>query len=91
MSDTKPILCARCKVQVKVAPDPKPEDAVTCPSCGESDTFENVKRSLAQQAKEFVQRKLQKTMSDAFRGSSGIKYTPGVIEQHTHLFIVDLD
>jgi hypothetical protein len=91
MSDTRPVLCAHCKVQVKLPPDPKPEDKVSCPECGQSDTFENVKRSLGEQAQEYAAKMIQKSMGDAFLGSKNIKYTPGVIPHRTHRFVVKLD
>lgn len=87
MSDNQPMLCAKCRVPVQVVPDPKPEDMVTCPQCGESDTFENVKRSLGQQAAEWAQRKL----ADSFKGLKGFTYTEGHREKRHHRFIVELD
>jgi anaerobic ribonucleoside-triphosphate reductase len=87
MSDNRPLLCAKCGVNVQVVPDPKPEDMVTCPQCGESDTFENVKRSLGQQAAEWAQRKL----AESFKGKSGFTYTEGPREKREHRFILQFD
>jgi hypothetical protein len=87
---TKPMLCARCRIQVQVTPNPMPTDTVICPECGESDTFENVKRSLAEQAQEYFVKRMQSTLGDAFRGSQNIKYTPGTIPKRHHRFVIEL-
>ncbi|MFZ5680746.1 MAG: hypothetical protein EKK35_06345 [Bradyrhizobiaceae bacterium] len=84
---TKPILCSKCETQVNIVPDPKPQDLVTCPVCGDSDTFENVKRSLGEQATEWAQKKLRAT----FSGSKAWKYTEGVTLKRNHRFVVNLD
>jgi hypothetical protein len=90
MSNT-PVLCGKCNVQVNIVPNPEPQDKVTCPQCGDSDTFENVKRSLGEQAQEFAARKIQETMRNVTRGSTAIKYTPGVIPQRTHRFVIQFE
>jgi hypothetical protein len=77
-------------MQVKLPPDPKPEGKVPCSQCGDSDTFEHVKRSLGEQAQEFAARQIQKTLGDAFRGNKPVKYTPGIVPKRSHRFIVKL-
>ena len=83
-----PLVCARCKVAVTVSAEAKPKDVVSCPQCGESDTLENVKRSLAEQAQEYAARMMQKSLRDASRGSKFFKYSPGVIPQRNHRFVI---
>ena len=86
MSGT-PVVCAKCKVQVVVTPDPKPDDRVTCPTCGDSETFQDFERSLGEQVKEHAQAKLEAS----FKGLKGWSYTKGSRSQGVHRFIVKLD
>jgi hypothetical protein len=86
MSSEKPILCSKCKVQVQVVPDAKPDDKVTCPDCGDSDTFENVMRSLGDQAQEWAEQKLSASLKAA-----GWKMTPGNSPKRVHRFVVNLN
>ena len=43
--------CGRCKTPLESPAEPKPDSVRRCPSCGESDTLENVRRIIG----EFVQ------------------------------------
>jgi hypothetical protein len=87
----KPILCARCNVAANGPSEPQSEDIFACPKCGASDTFENIKRSLGEQATEYFAREFQRTIGDAFRQSKNIDYTFGAIPQGTHNFIVRMN
>ena len=91
MSDIQPVLCAKCRVPIKGPAKPDPDSVLSCPVCGESDTFDNIKGELAQQAKEHLAKHFQAAMGKAARGSKSLKYTPGAIPKRTYRFVVDLE
>jgi uncharacterized protein (DUF2225 family) len=72
---------------VQLVPGPESHDIVVCPTCGVSDTFENVKRSLGEQDAE----QIFKTMCDTLKGVKAIEYTPRIVEKKFHRFVVKQD
>lgn len=90
MSD-QPILCATCKVQAKLSIESDAQGTVLCPKCGNSDTLENVKRSLGLQAKEYAARTMQQSFRNAARGSKFLKFKPSVIPKQDHAFILQIE
>lgn len=90
VDDTKSVLCGACHVAVKGPTDPKPEDTFSCPSCGRTDSFENVMASVKAFVMEVSHRHLQESMRQAARGSKLIKFESKPVPKGDHAFIVDL-
>ena len=47
MSDTKPILCGKCNVPIKIRTDDNGQTLGTCPVCGNEDGFDEILREVA--------------------------------------------
>jgi hypothetical protein len=88
MADVK---CAKCNVALKGPADPKPQDAFSCPSCGVSDTFENVMFEVKQYAKDRVAQNLNAKLMDVAKNSKFIKITTNSSQHRNYRFIVDMD
>lgn len=87
--DTHTILCGKCRVPVKGPSDPKDHDMITCPTCGRSDNFKNVMRSVIAFVEETAGRYLQESIGKAARGSKLLKVTSKPIPKGSHPFIAD--
>jgi hypothetical protein len=74
MSETRPVLCARCHVRVELPADSNPETKVSCPVCGESDTLENVLRESGQY---LAHKLLSETLRNAISQSSALTFKEG--------------
>lgn len=88
--DTHTVLCGKCRVQVEGPGNPKDHDVFTCPSCGRSDNFKNVMRSVAAFVQEVTSRHLQESLRKAARGNKFIKVTSKPSPKRIHPFIADL-
>lgn len=91
MDEIKNVLCGACYVPLEGIANGESQDRFTCPSCGHSDTRENVLREVGEYAKEMAAQHLEKTMADAARGSKFLKFKPAYRPQRVYRFIVDLD
>lgn len=89
-ADTKTILCGPCRVPVKGPTNPNGNDAFSCPSCGNSDTFDNVVASVKAFVTEVAGNNLQETVRKVARGNKFIKATLHPIPKGTHPFFVDM-
>lgn len=92
MPETKDIKCATCNValQGNVA-EPKPDDVVTCPSCGASDTRENVMREIGEYARDKASDFIARGFKNATRGSKHLTFKEKLRPKKVYRFIVDLD
>lgn len=90
-SDIRPILCTRCNVAVEGRCDPNGQKIGVCPSCGASDTLENVQREAANAVQYFIEKKMHVALSDAVRGSSALTFTPKHIPERSFRFIVQME
>ncbi len=88
--DTKTILCGTCKVAVKGPANPEPKDVITCPSCGKSDSFENVMASVQAFVHEASSRYLNEALRETARGSKMLEFSGKPIPKGNHPFFVDL-
>ena len=88
-TDTKSILCGKCRVPLEGSANPKPKDRYSCPRCGNGDTVENVLSEAKSFVTEMAQRKLQESMRQAARGSKFIKFDGKPIPKRTYRFITD--
>ena len=88
---THSVKCAKCNLELEGPADPKPEDIVSCPGCGVSDTLENVTSEVGKYVAEKMAESISATISDTFRGDEFIKITSDYRSKGSHRFIVDLD
>jgi RNA polymerase subunit RPABC4/transcription elongation factor Spt4 len=69
MSGYSPLLCGKCRAPVKLAIDASWRATVACPSCGESDTFDNAANEagayLADSRRREIARRIGATLPDA--------------------------
>ncbi len=91
MPDTQEVKCARCKCALQGPADPKPNDILTCPSCGEGDTLDRVLAEVGKYVEEQVAKSLHNTIAKATRGSDVFKVTSNFRPKGGHRFVVDLD
>lgn len=85
------VQCGLCKVPLKAPVEPKAEDVIICPECGDSDTYENVLREVRDYVEEQAAQHLEKALASGVKGSDMLKFTPTVRPKRTYRFIVDLD
>jgi len=84
------ILCGKCRVAVEGPANPKDQDVFSCPSCGRSETLENVTASVEAFTAELVANRMQKTMRKMVRGSDALKVKLHPVPKGNYPFIVDL-
>ena len=89
-SQTIAILCSKCNVGVEGATEPDAQATYTCPSCGHSDTYENVMASVTAFSEELMAEHFNKMMVDTFRNSKVIKVTGQPDAKGLHPFITDM-
>lgn len=87
--ETGNILCGCCKVPVQGPTEATADDVFTCPSCGQSDTRENVLAEANSFVIELAQRKLNEQMKNAAKGSKFIQFKAAQIPTRTYRFITD--
>ena len=86
-SQTADILCGRCKVVVKGPAEPGPNDMVTCPRCGRSDTFKSALKSAGEFLEDSVGEALFKDIKSSFRGVSGVQVSQCPRPHRSYRFI----
>lgn len=83
MVESVNVKCGRCNVALKGPADPKPDDIIACPVCGEADKFETV----IEAAKEYIKDMMLKDAKRAFSGMDGVTVKdPG---EKTYRFTAD--
>ena len=87
--DTQSILCGSCRVPIEGPSDGQSENIFACPSCGLSDTRENVLAEVKAFVTELAARSLQESMRKSLRGSKFIKMKSKPIPKKTHRFVTD--
>jgi hypothetical protein len=84
------IKCAKCHIPIEGSePEPQPHDILTCPSCGESDTLENVQREVGEYVASKASDALGDFLASAVRGNKYMTYEKGPREHRSYRFIVD--
>lgn len=89
-NETVTVLCGRCKVGVDGPPNPKPQDTITCPKCGRSDSFKNVMASVEKFSTDLLQKKMSEGFKRAFSGSKGVKFTAKPVPSRSYPFITNM-
>ncbi|SEE09351.1 hypothetical protein SAMN05519104_5187 [Rhizobiales bacterium GAS188] len=79
--------CARCQTPLKGPSDPKPNDTFACPSCGESDSLDNVKREVGEFVQEQAQQAFDDILRNTFKGSETITITETLGPERTYRFV----
>lgn len=90
-ANTKPIKCGACDVPLKIPADAKGEDIVSCPSCGEGDTLDNVIAELGNYLSAASAEYLGKSLERSTRGNKHVKFTRKPVPRRSYRFTVDLD
>lgn len=91
ISEIRPILCTRCNVAIESRSNPNGEKIGFCPSCGESNTLENIKREAMESVAYFVEKKMHDMLSDTVRGSGALTLTPNHFTERSFRFIVQME
>jgi hypothetical protein len=89
MNGIADIKCAKCKVPIQVASDPKPDTIVSCPVCGISDTFENAGREAADYKHEKTMEALNSPIQELAGRAKGFQFTPATGQKRSYRFVVD--
>ncbi len=87
----KPIKCAKCNVPLQGSADPKSEGVFSCPSCGASDTLENIQREIGEYAAEKTAEFLSGNWRELARNNKFLKVTEHPRPKKLYRFVVDLD
>jgi hypothetical protein len=74
-TDIKTIKCFSCDVPLKGPAEPKSEDTIWCPICGENDTLDNVLAEVKAFAVEATAKRLNEGLERAARSSRVMKKT----------------
>jgi hypothetical protein len=91
MSETRPILCARCNVAIEGRGEPDGQEIGFCPSCGARDTIENIATEAANAVAYLLEKKMHGMLSDAVRGNSAMTLTPDYLTERHFRFIVQME
>lgn len=89
-SDFVEALCAKCHVPPEPVTKPDSEGRFACPTCGESDTAENILREVKQHVVELASRNLQEQARGIARGSKFIKFEGDPIPKGEYRFISNM-
>lgn len=82
--------CAQCKVALQGPDDGEPQDRFACPSCGQSDTRENVEREVADYVQEQLADALGASIDETVRGSKFVKVRKPVRQPRRYRFYIDV-
>lgn len=80
--------CANCDVALQGPADAKPQDRVSCPSCGAGDTLENALADAGEYAAEQISDALGRELEAALRHSKTMKLTKTHGPRNAHRFII---
>lgn len=85
------ILCGKCRVAIEGPADANPQTVFSCPSCGESDTFENIEREVASFANQEFAHHADAVLAEAAEGQEFLKVTLDAPPKRSHRFIVEMN
>lgn len=68
------ILCGSCKCAVKTVANPKPNDKVSCPSCGRSDRFDKVMKTAGEYVQHLAHKAIAERIAKSTSSNSFIKF-----------------
>ena len=91
MPEIGELLCAKCQVPLEGVADPNPKSRVSCPRCGVSDTFKNVREEAEAYYKESVARSILESFATGVRGKGRLTFKPKRSPKRVYRFKVRLD
>ncbi len=93
-TENKPIKCRRCKVAAQVVIENGEPQHATCPSCGLTRDYSEVRRMLGEQAGALAAKKLQQSLKRSFHkgrmGGVTFSHRRAQIRQPKGDFFIDL-
>lgn len=81
------IACGLCQTPLQGPADPKPDDILTCPNCGNSDKVEAVTAEVGEFLKEQTAKAFQAVGRKAFGSSRNITIREHPIPERSYRFI----
>lgn len=88
MTDIRDVKCAACNVPIQGPSDSDPKAIFSCPSCGVSDTAENIVREVGEYVQEQGAEYLDSTFRDVARRNKSFKFTPARRQKKTYRFVI---
>lgn len=89
MSTTQRILCNPCKSDLTGPAEFDNDSIFTCPTCGQSDRYEDIVKEVAAYAEEVVADHLERKMASIAQGNQFITFTASSRPTRTYRFILD--
>jgi hypothetical protein len=86
---TQRILCGACRADLTGPADFDNDSIFSCPTCGQSDTYQNVVSEAGDYYAEAVADHLEKQLADIGKGSSFITVTSTPRPKKSYRFILD--
>ncbi|MBB4362170.1 DNA-directed RNA polymerase subunit M/transcription elongation factor TFIIS [Bradyrhizobium sp. CIR18] len=83
------ILCGNCKSDLTGPAGHTSDSIFVCPTCGASDTYENVIKEAQAYFEEMVAEHLEKQMKNIAQGNESITYTASSRPKRKFRFILD--
>jgi hypothetical protein len=83
--------CARCKVFLKGPAEPEPQSVFACPTCGTSDTYENVVAEIRDYHKVQAAKKLQSEVRSLGAEHKWMNVKLNPIPEKDFRFIIDVE
>ena len=69
------VKCSKCNTPLEGPSNPKPNDIISCPKCGNSDKFNNIMKEIEKQAAAQIENMVADTLDKATRGNKNLKFT----------------
>ncbi|WP_139350410.1 hypothetical protein [Rhodanobacter sp. B04] len=70
MTQTTNVLCARCHIALEGPAEPKSDDRIACPRCGEGDRYETVISEVGEYVQEMAAQKIADMVGNTAKRSS---------------------
>jgi hypothetical protein len=79
--------CGCCKTPLKGPATPTPNTMLKCPCCGQAETFEHVKRIVAEFLKETAHNKIEEMLRAVARHGESLTYSDAPSSKGVYRFI----
>lgn len=84
-------LCGLCEIPLEGPVNPKPDDTLRCPKCGNIDTLANVNRVVLEYLEEYMAKTINNLSSKIARSSKTLTFKSGFRPKGAHRFMVNLE
>jgi hypothetical protein len=81
------LACARCQTPLKGPANPNPDDALTCLTCGQSDSFDNAWREATEFLQELARQAFDDELRDALKDNESVTITETPRPERSYRFI----